>query len=224
MRFFALGLSERTTWELLLTGGAVALRRRFPRLAQGLAAASFAHFAWFTGLLHDPLWSRQAVGAWPLVNWLLPAYASAFGLLWLAGYAGLPPRALRMREWVWMALTVLFAFSELRQFAHGSILAGGYVYDGEDIARSVLLIALAGGFLRHGIRHALRDWRIASLVLMLAAVGKVFLLDAAGLDGLARIASFAALGFSLIGIGWLYARTLPEQTNLTRNLPLADRN
>jgi uncharacterized membrane protein len=48
------------------------------------------------------------------------------------------------------------------------------------------------------------------LVLMLGAVGKVFLFDAAGLDGLLRIASFAALGFSLIGVGWLYSRYLPD--------------
>ena len=45
---------------------------------------------------------------------------------------------------------------------------------------------------------------------MLGAVLKVFLLDVSGLDGLLRIASFAALGFSLIGIGWLYSRYLPD--------------
>ena len=43
---------------------------------------------------------------------------------------------------------------------------------------------------------------------MLGAVLKVFLFDAAGLEGLARIASFMALGFSLIGIGWVYSRQL----------------
>jgi uncharacterized membrane protein len=51
-------------------------------------------------------------------------------------------------------------------------------------------------------------WRITSLVLMLGAIGKVFVFDASGLDGLARIGSFVALGFSLIGIGWLYSRHL----------------
>ncbi len=44
---------------------------------------------------------------------------------------------------------------------------------------------------------------------MLVAVTKVFLHDAAGLDGLARIASFAALGFSPTGVRWLYNRYLP---------------
>ncbi len=43
---------------------------------------------------------------------------------------------------------------------------------------------------------------------MIAAVGKVFMFDASGLEGLTRIASFFALGVSLIGIGWLYARHL----------------
>jgi uncharacterized membrane protein len=45
---------------------------------------------------------------------------------------------------------------------------------------------------------------------MLLAVLKVFLFDVSGLDGLLRIASFAALGFSLIGVGWLYSRFLPD--------------
>jgi uncharacterized membrane protein len=82
---------------------------------------------------------------------------------------------------------------------------------GEQIARSLLALMLAGGFLWVGIRRNAREWRLASLVLMLVAVAKVFLHDAAGLDGLARIASFAALGFSLIGVGWLYSRYLPAQ-------------
>lgn len=214
--FVRLGLAERTAWELLLAGGAAAAAwRRMPRAARGLAAASLAHVLAFTGVLHDPLWSRQAVGAWPVFNLLLPAYALAFALTWQARRLDLPAAAERVRGWVQMALILLFAASELRQLAHGTLLVGGGVGEGEDILRSVLPIALAGGFLRHGITQPSRDWRIASLALMLAAVAKVFLFDAAGLHGLLQIASFAALGFSLIGIGWLYARYLPEQTDLT---------
>jgi uncharacterized membrane protein len=80
----------------------------------------------------------------------------------------------------------------------------------EDILISLIAIVIAIGFLQWDIRRGARDWRMVSLVLMLAAVGKVFLFDAAGLDGLLRIASFAALGFSLIGVGWLYSRYLPD--------------
>ena len=82
------------------------------------------------------------------------------------------------------------------------------VFDAEDILRSILAIGLAIGFLLWGIRSEQRDWRIASLVLILLAVCKVFFFDASGLEGLTRIGSFVALGFSLIGIGWLYSRQL----------------
>jgi uncharacterized membrane protein len=58
--------------------------------------------------------------------------------------------------------------------------------------------------------------RIASLVLMLGAVAKVFLLDASGLEGLMRIASFVALGLSLIGVGWLYSRSSGGLRRLSR--------
>ena len=109
-----------------------------------------------------------------------------------------------------MLLIALFAFSSLRQLFHGSILIDPGVTAGEDIFRSIVAIALAVGFLLWGISRGLRDWRIASLVVMIAAVGKVFLFDASGLDGLLRIGSFVALGVSLIGIGWLYSRQLGE--------------
>ena len=41
-------------------------------------------------------------------------------------------------------------------------------------------------------------------------IAVLFAFDAAGLDGLMRIASLAALGFSLISVGWLYSRDLPD--------------
>ena len=88
----------------------------------------------------------------------------------------------------------------------------------EDLLRSLLGIVLAIGFLAWGARSGTRSWRVGSLVLMLLAVGKVFLVDAAGLEGLLRVASFMALGFSLIGIGWVYSRQLkarPEETEAT---------
>lgn len=208
--FETVGMAERTVWQATLAGIAVALHRRAPRFARLIGAASLAHFAWFTLVLHNPLWTWQAMGAWPLVNLLLPAYGVAFLLLLAAGRETLPPLPERARQGAIMTVLLLFAVSTVRQLAQGSILVGGEVGDAEDIAYSLLGIAAALAYLRHGIATGLRDWRIASLLLMLAAVAKVFLFDAAGLDGLARIAAFGGLGFSLIGIGWLYSRFLPE--------------
>ena len=107
-----------------------------------------------------------------------------------------------------MLLVAGFAWATLRQLFHGSLLAQPGVTEAENILRSILILALALGFLLWGIRTRRHDWRIASLVLMIGAAGKVFLFDASGLEGLARIGSFVALGFSLIGIGWLYSRQL----------------
>ena len=102
------------------------------------------------------------------------------------------------------------------------MLSSGAVGSVEDILRSVLGALIAIAYLQWGIRRGARDWRIASLVLMLATVAKVFLLDAGGLDGLLRVASFAALGFSLIGLGWLYSRYLPDSAaNGVRRSPAA---
>lgn len=112
-----------------------------------------------------------------------------------------------------MLLLAFLALSVLRQLFHGSLIAGPEVTAGEDIFRSVVAVLLAIGYLLWGIAKGSRDWRIGSLLLMIAAVAKVFLLDAAGLDGLLRIASFVALGLSLIGIGWLYSRFLGPAVN-----------
>jgi uncharacterized membrane protein len=200
----ARGMMERTVWEIALAAAAaIAWRLRKPRVALAVGGAALGHFIWFTLLLHNPFWFAQDVGPW-----LMPAYATAFFLVWASGR--LLASAERPRNWAMMGLIALFAFSALRQIAHGAMPLRLGVDAREDIARSVLAILLAIGFLRFGIARTARDWRIASLALMLVAVGKVFLLDAAGLDGLLRIASFAALGLSLMGVGWLYSRYLPD--------------
>jgi len=49
---------------------------------------------------------------------------------------------------------------------------------------------------------------------MLGAVLKVFWFDTAALEGLTRIASVMALGFSLIGIGWFYSKQLSRPAAL----------
>ncbi|HEY0629224.1 MAG TPA: DUF2339 domain-containing protein [Sphingomicrobium sp.] len=209
--FVAYGLAERTLWEMLLLGAAALCWRVGQRLAcLVFLAAAAAHFTWYTLLLHNPLWAAQAVGPWPVLNLALATYAVPAALLLAAR------RLPDLKEWIpervmsvcWMVLILLFAATMLRQLFHGSLLVEPGLGQMEDIARSILAILAAIGFLLWGIHRKDRDWRIGSLVLMLAAVAKVFLWDTQGLEGLTRIASFVALGFSLIGIGWLYSRQL----------------
>lgn len=213
--FVATGLAQRLGWEAMLIGGGwLALRRGLPRLAWGLAVAGTWHVVWYTLLVHNPLWTAQAVGQVPLANLLIPAFALAplgcklIGRMWPQR----PPATDRAFQLFAMLLVSGFAWASLRQIFHGTLLTDPGVAPLENILRSILILSLAIGFLLWGIRARRHDWRIASLVLMLGAVGKVFLFDASGLEGLLRIGSFVALGFSLIGIGWLYSRQLAKVT------------
>lgn len=214
--FVSGGLAERTLWEMLLAAlaaGAWQLRARYAplsRLAWGMAALAAGHWCWFTLTLHNPLWAAQHVGPVPLLNLLLPAYGVPVAAL-VVLRRRLPDGNERVRpvlDGATQALIALFSLSALRQVFSGTDLTAVPLGQTEDLLRSLTGIVLAILFLLIGARRDERNWRIGSLAVMLAAVLKVFLVDAAGLEGLARIASFVCLGFSLIGIGWFYARQL----------------
>ncbi len=217
--FMQMALAERTIWQGLLLAAAFAAYKWRDRAIFGLqlpaltapllAAAALTHGIWFSMIMNSPLVGDVQVGALPVLNLLLPSFGIALLAVWLLRRTS-PDEALWRRglDVVAMAVITLFAATELRQLFAGTLLNREPVGALEDIGYSILGILLAVGFLLWGARRGLRTWRIGSLVLILLAVLKVFLLDASGLDGLLRIASFALLGFSLIGIGWFYSRQL----------------
>jgi uncharacterized membrane protein len=210
------GVVQRVIWAVLLISAGWAVWRQYAQKAIGkplaltLIGAGTLHALYYGLLLHNPLWNAQAVGGLPLVNLLIPIYGLVPVGIWLLSkiVPDIFTRFARILQVCAMILVTLFSYASLRQIFHGTFLISPGTGDVEDILRSIIAIALAIGFLLWGIRQKQRDWRIASLILMIAAVGKVFLLDASGLQGLMRIGSFVALGFSLIGLGWLYSRQL----------------
>lgn len=212
-RFTLLGLAERTVWEAVLLAAAWIAAHGAGRLAPNrplalaIGAAALAHFALYTGLLHNPLWAAQALGPMPFANLALAAYATGIATaVSLRRWA--PVRLAPGLDGVVMALACLAVLTLLRQAFAGSLPAAVPLSQTEDLLRSLAGIVLALGFLWLGSRLGERSWRVGSLAIILIAVVKVFLVDAAGLDGLLRVASFMALGFSLIGIGWVYSRQL----------------
>lgn len=209
--FVATGVAQRIVWGALLIGsGWLAMRRGLTSLARPLVVAGTAHAIWYGLILHNPLWTGQAVGSLPIANWLIPLFLlPGIGLVLIRSLFPDARTVLdRIVQVAAMLLVAGFAWATLRQIFHGGLLVEPGVTNSENILRSILILALAIGFLLWGIRQNRHDWRIASLILMLGAVGKVFLFDASGLEGLPRIGSFVVLGFSLIGIGWLYSRQL----------------
>lgn len=221
------GVIQRLIWAGLLISAGWAVWKQYAQnvvgkpLALTLIGAGTLHALYYGLLLHNPLWNEQAVGGLPVVNLLIPIFGLVPMGIWLLSKIApdIFTRFARILQVSAMILVTLFSYASLRQIFHGNFLMSPETGDVEDILRSIIAIALAIGFLLWGIRAKQRDWRIASLILMIAAVGKVFLLDASGLQGLMRIGSFVALGFSLIGLGWLYSRQLrstdPAEANAT---------
>jgi hypothetical protein len=72
-------------------------------------------------------------------------------------------------------------------------------------------LAAAVALLLIGVRMPDKALRLAGLGLLTATILKVFLIDAAELEGVLRILSFLGLGLALIGIGKLYTRVLTAE-------------
>ncbi|WP_128893260.1 DUF2339 domain-containing protein [Erythrobacter sp. HKB08] len=218
--FTQLGMAERTVWQVALVGAGWAVWKFASKAewsrwaASALATTGLAHFALYSLGWHNPAFTAQAVGSLPVLNLLLPAFGAAIAAIILLRDIWSENRIAmkRIADGAIMLLVTLGALGLLRQGFSGTFLIGPplgtVVGETESLLRSLLGIVLALGFLGWGTRTDSRSWRVGSLVLMLLAVLKVFLFDTAGLEGLLRIASFMALGFSLIGIGWFYTRQL----------------
>ncbi len=220
LQFEQNAMAERTIWQALLMLAAYGAFNALPKAVRqpvgfGLIAVALAHFGWFTLVMHNPLLAVQHVGPTSIANWLMPAYATAIGGIWLAltEWEESPPRVRQFANAATIVLISLLAYSLLRQVFSGTVLVAQGIGETESLLISLLGILLALGFLWWGSMRDERSWRVGSLVLMLVAVVKVFLIDAAGLQGLLRIVSFMALGFSLIGIGWVYSRQLSQRAS-----------
>lgn len=196
--FLARGFAERAAITQLFFLAAWPLRDRLPVVARALFWTGLARFVWFDLLLLDPLWVRQSVGAIPLLN--AATLATGLTAFWLWQRRADP-------HWYRASLAVLLLalLVTVRQLTHGAILTGP-VWRTENWLYSAAGLALALAWLWRGIAAGIADLRLAGLALLTLVTLKVFLVDAAALEGVLRILSFLGLGVALIGIGWAYGR------------------
>jgi uncharacterized membrane protein len=181
-----------------------------------LTALAAARLLWFDILLHNPWFTEQDVGALPVVNLLLPAYfLSAF---WLYKARHSADNEGRSSLWLglFLAATITGTALMVRQGFHGAILAGPSIEGAESYGYSLAGLMLSIALLLAGIRLPDKALRVAGLALLTATICKVFLVDAAALEGLLRILSFLGLGVALIGIGKLYATVLRAEAPAAR--------
>lgn len=213
--FSTWGFVERALiTQALLAGGWLSIRHiRLPALGMILFGLGLVRIAWFDLLLLNPAFMEQEVGSIALLNAAVIHLALAAAWCWSFASA-------QLWRWLGMSLALATVCAAVRQAAHGSILTGP-VTTGENYGYSAAFLLLALAWLALGIRSGARDLRLAGLALLTVVTLKVFLIDAAALDGLLRILSFLGLGIALIGIGWVYNRFLASasRSNPPRTSP-----
>ncbi|WP_342248578.1 DUF2339 domain-containing protein [Sphingomonas sp. OTU376] len=197
-RFLAWGFIERAVLsQASLAAGWWLLRQgKATTIGHALLALGLFRIAWFDLFLLSPLLEQQSVGPLPLLNAAVLHLGLASFWLWTLPVRWRPGAAL---------LVLLALLAAVRQAAHGDLLTGA-IGTAENGGYSAAMLALALFWLWRGIAGGNRDLRIFGLALLTATTFKVFLVDAAALDGVLRILSFLGLGLALIGIGWAYGR------------------
>lgn len=201
-RFGRWGFVERALISQALLAGGWWLARRPGLGAAGMAlfGLGLARIVWFDLFILNPVFVAQQVGSIPALNAATLHLAAAAAWSW---------RFAEEARWrrIGMVLSLAAVLALVRQAAHGTLLTGP-IETGENYGYSAALLVLALGWLGAGIRSEARDLRVAGLALLTAVTLKVFLVDAAALDGVLRILSFLGLGIALIGISWVYGRFL----------------
>lgn len=218
-RFAALGFAERAVITQVLFVAAMALLWRGPPALHRVALAVFglglARLIWFDGLILNPLAVRQNIGALPVLNAVVVHFAlTAFWLWQLAKLQNVERHRIIGQVGALMAIAATLAVG-VRQVFQGRYLDYRGILTSENYAYSAGFLLLALFWLWRGIAGGLRWLRLVGLILLAAVSVKVFLIDAAVLEGLLRVFSFLGLGLSLMGIGWVYGRLLGREAKAT---------
>lgn len=164
-------------------------------------------FAYFDFLIYNPYWSRcQFVGDIPLLNGITLTYGlGALLAAWAVYNKDLLSKKIPYKV---LGFVALFAFTTftVRQYFHGGHMIQGVISSAELYGYSVAWLLAGIALLTFGIMRKNKTTRMASLAFMILTVLKVFLFDAAELEGLYRVFSFFGLGVSLIGLSYFYTK------------------
>jgi uncharacterized membrane protein len=107
-----------------------------------------------------------------------------------------------------LVLAFLYVTFETRVLVNGPDMSFDVITEAENYAYSAVWLVFGIALLAGGLLSGSRALRLASALVLLIAVAKVFLFDLRGLEGVWRALSFMGLGVVLIGIGLVYQRLL----------------
>ena len=180
---------------------------RYAGLAVGMVAIASAVLV--PGLTANPLISRNEVGETLIFNRVLWVYGVP-AVLAVVLARMLRRRELRIPSWVAGSAALVLGFLtltlEVRQAFQGSLLYGGTTTNAELYTYSLVWVLFAIALLVTAIATRGTVVRYGSVVIMLIAVVKVFLVDTAQLEDLYRVMSLFGLGVTLMVLAWLYQR------------------
>ncbi|GGO72168.1 DUF2339 domain-containing protein [Bowmanella pacifica] len=155
----------------------------------------------------NPFIYPQAVGSWPVLNWLIPLWGIPTLLVWYLSRQHLSGKAAEVAGWGSGLLAMLFINGQIRQFWQGSdIQIWQMTTDAEHYSYSLIWLILASTLVAFAYRLSRPVWQSVGFGLMLLVILKVFILDMANLQGLFRALSFIGLGLCLVLLGWLFQR------------------
>lgn len=198
----ALGLVYRYRARFSQTLGKVYLGYAF--LLVGAAVLLYGVI--LLNMLGSERWLWASVGTTPVLNILLAAFGLPVVMAALYAYHFLPSWRARALQFAGVSLFI-FLSVEVRHLWTGTIrLNQPPVSEAELYTYSAvwLLMALTG--LLAGSWRRNQSLYVAGLVVLALVIGKLFLVDLAGLEGLFRVASFMGLGLSLLGLAYLHQR------------------
>lgn len=196
---------------------------RFKKWGAFLFYIFIGRLIWFDVLLHNPyLDGAQNVGAWTILNGITLTYLGGFLLIlgtirfhiFEAGYFSKKAygASLLLLLLTFVSLTVRHAYhGEYLRMHHDMMPLELYTY-------SIVWLLLSVGLLAIGLVRDDKSIRLASLIVMTITILKVFLIDAANLEGLYRVFSFLGLGISLMGLSYFYTRFVSRADKATMNL------
>ncbi len=171
-----------------------------------MALTSYA----FLVFIKNPWWSGETVSSLPIFNLLLLSYGAP--VIWAFLIARLHnPDFKRFASILAGIALLLFVTLEIRQLWQGSSLAlSRSTSDGEIYSYSIVWLLMSIPAVLLGAHWNNKDLYRAGMGLLAVVIGKIFLIDMAGLAGLWRVASFMGLGLSLLALAWLHQRVAKQ--------------
>lgn len=168
-----------------------------------------AGLSWLFVMLAITLWLFPGVDGSVIVRGPPVADTLAVAFLLPAALVLAARRRLRGPRMRWITgalgagLCVIYTIYEIRSWFHAGRLGESDVTQGELYAYTVALMLTGGAMIWQALARRSATLRRAAMAVIGLTIAKVFLIDASGLTGLTRVASFLALGLALAGIAWL---------------------